>query len=301
MTLKHMKIFLEVCRQGSITLAAEELNMTQPAVSVAISKMEEYYNVKLFDRMNRTIYLTEAGKKVLTYAVSIVQEFDNVKNALEIATQQSTLKIGSNAALGELLLPDLIKEFSLKYPEVHLSITIDHSSQIEHMLLKNQLDLAILDNESSAPLFEDYLLVRKQLDAFCSLSYTLQQENGYTLGMLSKLPLLLREKGSGPRNMIEELFLSNGFSVNCILGSSSMTALTHFAQNGMGILITDSESVHDLVEQNLLRPLPIHLPELRSSCHLLYHRRKSLTDPMDQFIQFAASRFQDENYTDYVI
>lgn len=301
MTLKHMKIFVEVCRQGSITLAADTLDMTQPAVSVAISKMEEYYNLKLFDRMNRTIYLTAAGKKLLPYAISIVQEFDDIKNVLESTTQQTALKIGSNTAVGETLLPALIQAFRLNYPKVSLSITIDHSSEIEHMLLNNQLDLALLDTVSTSPLFEDFVLIRKKLTAFSSPGYTPSAEKINTLGKISKHPLLLREKGSGPRELIEELFLNSGFPLYCTMESSSISALSQFAKNGMGILIIDSDSVQNLLDQDVLRPFPIPLPELYCSYHLLYHRRKSLSGPMDQFISFAVSWFHKENYMDYVI
>ena len=76
MTLRHLRIFMEVCRFGSITQAAEELNMAQPAVSYAIRELESYYETRLFERMNRRLYITEYGEQLMNYADSILGQFD---------------------------------------------------------------------------------------------------------------------------------------------------------------------------------------------------------------------------------
>ena len=82
MTLRHLRIFSEVCRQESITLAAERMNMAQPAVSYAIRELESYYGTKLFERMNRRLYITESGEQLLLYADSILSQFDEARDVL---------------------------------------------------------------------------------------------------------------------------------------------------------------------------------------------------------------------------
>ena len=100
MTLKHLRIFVEVCRMDSITKAAENLNMAQPAVSNAIRELESFYQVKLFERMNRKIYITSAGKYLCESADAILSQFDESKDVLLDIASSTKIRIGSNVSFG---------------------------------------------------------------------------------------------------------------------------------------------------------------------------------------------------------
>ena len=109
MTLKHIKIFVTVYQEESITRAAEKLRMTQPATSLAIRELEEYYHIRLFDRLSRRIYPTENGHRFYEYALHIVSLFSEMENKIPAWDANAPLHIGSSITLGTCLSPPLSK------------------------------------------------------------------------------------------------------------------------------------------------------------------------------------------------
>ena len=96
MTIRHMRIFLEVCRTMNVTRAAENLYMTQPAVSRSIREMEKHYGVRLFERLNQRLYLTDSGRRMHAYAVHIVDTFDRMERELSDGDERGVLRVGAS-------------------------------------------------------------------------------------------------------------------------------------------------------------------------------------------------------------
>lgn len=112
MTLRHMKIFVSVYQNNGITRASEELHLAQPSVSLAIRELEDYYGIRLFDRISRRLYVTEQGKMFYDYALHIVSLFDEMELGIRNWEHMGTLRIGSSITIGNFLLPGLIKKFT---------------------------------------------------------------------------------------------------------------------------------------------------------------------------------------------
>ena len=117
MTLRHLQIFQTVCRCMSITQAAEQLNMTQPAVSIAIRELESFYGARLFDRLNRRIYLTDAGHSLEHYAKTILEDFSESVTTLREGKQRLHLRVGANITAAETFLPELLVRLQEKSPD----------------------------------------------------------------------------------------------------------------------------------------------------------------------------------------
>ena len=116
MTLRHMKIFVAVYQQKSITLASNSLHLAQPSVSLAIKELEEYYHIRLFDRLSRRIYPTENGHRFYEYALHIVSLFSEMENKIPAWDANAPLHIGSSSTLGTCLLPSLVKTYQEQHP-----------------------------------------------------------------------------------------------------------------------------------------------------------------------------------------
>ena len=130
MTVRHLKIFLEVYRNGSITRASERLHMTQPAVTRAIQELEHYYGVRLFDRINRRLLVTEAGKQLYAQALHLVDLFEHMETSLRNWDALGVLRIGSSIALGTHVLPDLILRFRADHPALRTQVTIQNGGAL---------------------------------------------------------------------------------------------------------------------------------------------------------------------------
>ena len=140
-----MQIFRAVCEQKNVTRAAELLGMTQPAVSIAIRELESYYNAKLFDRIGRRIYLTEAGQALLGYADAILSQFDEATQVLRSGTSFMRCRLGVNVSVGETILPDILDCLERRIPGIKVEIYIGNTRNIEHRLSANEIHLAIAD------------------------------------------------------------------------------------------------------------------------------------------------------------
>ncbi len=158
MTIRHMQIFRAVCEQKNVTRAAELLGMTQPAVSIAIRELESYYNAKLFDRIGRRIYLTEAGQALLGYADAILSQFDEATQVLRSGTSFMRCRLGVNVSVGETILPDILDCLERRIPGIKVEIYIGNTRNIEHRLSANEIDVAVADciAESSDRQIEDF-------------------------------------------------------------------------------------------------------------------------------------------------
>ena len=124
MTLRHMKIFVSVYQNNGITRASEELHLAQPSVSLAIRELEDYYGIRLFDRISRRLYVTEQGRMFYDYALHIVSLFDEMELGIRNWEHMGTLRIGSSITIGNFLLPGLVKKFTTTHPKMNAQCTL---------------------------------------------------------------------------------------------------------------------------------------------------------------------------------
>ena len=143
MTLRHLEIFCQVCRKESITLAAEKLNMTQPAVSIAIGELESFYGVKLFERMNRRIYITEAGRVLLQYADTVLSQYEESIEVLRRQKAFDSCRISVNITYAEAALTQKMKQLREKIPSLLWKLFVCNNEQIERKLRENEVDFAV--------------------------------------------------------------------------------------------------------------------------------------------------------------
>ena len=131
MTLRHIRIFLAVCENGNnTTRAARALYLAQPAVSRAVAELEEYYGVRLFDRIGRRLYLTEAGRRMWEYAVHICGLFDDLEKGLRGWDEQGVLRVGASITIGSQFLPGYVDAFRAAHPGVDVRVWVGPSEQL---------------------------------------------------------------------------------------------------------------------------------------------------------------------------
>lgn len=286
MTLKHLVIFYEVCKAESITLAAQRLNISQPAVSVVIKDLETYYGVKLFERMNRRIYLTDAGELLCNYVQTILNYLDEAKNILTESKQLTPIRLGSNISYAISYLPEILKEFTLKYPEIMISTFVNNSSDIEKNLLNHELDFAIVDNLSSSPLIKHQLIKKTHMIAVCSPNYPLHLNKTFLLDDLCHENFLLREPGSGSRTAVEQIFAKNGLSIVPVISSVSSQFLILSAQEGLGITFLPKAIAAHYIALKKLREIPIADVSFPRNYYLMVHKNKFVTKSMQSLMDY---------------
>lgn len=233
MTRKHFTIFVEVCRFLNFSQAAEALNTTQPAVSLAVKELESHYGVALFERMNRRVYLTPAGEALLTTAQDVLRGFQEAEETLGQG-RPLALRVGANVSFGEAGLAQVLGRFRQEHPQVRLRALVANSDKIQSLLVENQLDVGIVDGLGvserlrAQPLYQEDLVLAAAPGRFPAPA---------TVEELAALPLLLREPGSGLRSSVDRVFSQQGLAPQPLLESTSTAALAQAAKAGLGVAI----------------------------------------------------------------
>ncbi|CDC67961.1 MULTISPECIES: LysR family transcriptional regulator [environmental samples] len=285
MTLRHLEIFRAVCARESITQAAEQLNMTQPAVSLAVKELEAFYGVQLLERMNRRIYITEAGRSLLQYADAVLNQFEESVRVLRDSGAHSHCSFGMTVTIGESRLPLILSRLSRELPQISIRTFVQNSRRTEQMIQRNEIDFALVNNITAvSPSHVVDFLGQEEMAAVCAASY-LSGRGTLSLEELSRQPLLLREPGSGTRNSVDAVLQTVGCKAVPLVESISTASLLSCAAAGQGIAILPRSQVRQALADGSVRELQISGPTFSQQYFLVYHRNKYLTTGMKQVIQ----------------
>ena len=284
MTLRHMKIFVAVCRTGSITAAGKRLFLSQPSVSQAISELEQNYGVKLFDRISRRLHITEAGTQLLQYAEHIVQLFDEMEQGIKNWDSVGKLRIGASITVGSCYLPDIVKQLMRKYPELQISATVDNSDAIEKAVTENGLDVAVIEGAVHNPYLLQKPLLEDRLTFLCSVSHPLAGRQNVPVSRLQKEVFLLREKGSASRERFDELALANGLEAAPAWQSVSNHAILRAVQAGLGISILPYLLAEEYVQREEIALFTVQGITLQRKITAIWHKNKYLTQSARDFL-----------------
>lgn len=286
MTLRHIRIFVSVFQNNSITKAAQELHLAQPSVSLAVREMEDYYGIRLFDRIGRHIAPTEYGEKFYEYAVHIVSLFDEMEKKMRNWDTFGTLRIGASITIGTHILPVLIHRYQEKFPDLTIEAKVNKSSSVEDALIHNTIDLGLIETQPSHP---DLCAVPFMQDNMCAIvppAHPLVSAKSISLADLSRFPFLMREKGSAGRELLDASFSLLQISVSPRWESTSTQALVRAVAEGLGVAVLPYLLVKKDIEQKIVCQIPLDQP-IRRNLNIIYHKSKFLTDNMKAFIKFC--------------
>jgi len=284
MTVRHLKIFLSVYRENSITLAAQKLHVSQPAVSLAIKELEEYYGVKLFERYARRLSITPAGEKLYHFANHIIAGLDEAEATLKAWDEAGTIRLGSSITVGAQLMPQLVKEYQRIYPQIKLHITTGSSDQIEQKILDNEIDLGVIEGIVHSDMIVAENFLEDELGVFCGITHPLSAKSTITLLELSQQALLLREENSGTREYIESFFEMEGINIVPMWESTGTQTLVNAAALGLGVTILPVVLINEFNNRDKLKRLQLSGIELKRKFKIIYHKNKALSQSLQRFV-----------------
>ncbi len=235
-TLRQLKVFETVARHLSFSRAAEELHLTQPAVSTQVKQLEEHAGLALFEQLGKKIYLTPAGSEMLHYARSIIGQFREAEEAMARFKGISGGKLNvSVISAGDYFFPRLLAEFTRRYSGVTLNLAVHNREELLHKLSTNQTDLAVMVrpphemdsvNESFAP--HPYVIVAPP-------SHPLTRKSNIRLSQLANEAFIVRERGSDTWNSMQDGFAGRLPNPNIAMEISSTETIKQAVIAGMGI------------------------------------------------------------------
>ena len=288
MTLRHMKIFVTVFQQGSITGAARELHLAQPSVSLAIKELENYYGLRLFERIGRHISPTEGSKEFYNYAIHIVSLFQEMENWDAVGS----IRIGTSITIGTHILPALTRRFQRKYPELRLEAFISKSSDIEQHLLNNSIDIGLIETQPEHPELTFTPFMEDTMCAIVPCHHPLAGQAEISLPQLAEYPFLMREHGSAGREILDAAFALKQISVRPVWESSSTQAIVRGVSEGVGVAVLPYLLVERDIEEGLVAMVSLTEP-IRRNLNIIYHKSKYLTPNMLAFVEMCKKYGRD--------
>lgn len=287
MNLRQIRIFLTVVNSGcSISEAARKLMISQPSVSAVIHELEENYGVLLFDRFSRRLHLTEAGRRFEQYADRIVNTCDDLEKEMYSWGSEGILNAGASITAGSQFMPGYTESFTKQYPKIRLHVRIDHSRNLEEALMQNELDLAILETQMHNPMLEVIPFKEDTLEVIAPVS-GLIPENKARLSPeeFCEQPFILREEGSGTREIFEQVMADHGKKIEPVWDANSTTAIIAAVSRGLGISVIPREAAKEDVEKGKIRIISVKGLHFLQRFYIVHHKDKVLMPYMEAFIE----------------
>lgn len=277
MTLRHLRVFLAVYQTQNVTRAAERLHMTQPTVTRAVQELERYYGVRLFERINRRLYITQSGRQLYARAVHIVGSFDRMEKELKNWDEFGLLRIGATPTLASVLLPKTLMTFEKKHPKLRVRCSVENGTHLQEALADDRLDFALIEGEVAAehlhaePFSEDRLILLLPPDD------PRRNAPALTLRELAESPLLLREKGSMGRSFLDRVFAAHDLPLEPLMESISTHAIIQAVHAGLGISFLPQRLIRHSVESGFVATRAVDDEPFVRRNFAVWHEDKFLT------------------------
>lgn len=290
MKLRHLNIFITVCEHQNMTLAAKALYLSQPSVSQAISELESFYDVKLFERLNRRLYITSAGEKLLYYARHITNLTEQAKKELSEFGTSGTLRVGASLTIGTYLLPKLITTFREQMPTIELFTVVDNTNVIEHMLLKDEIDIGLVEGPVHSPNLIEQYIQTDHLVLIASPKHPISQKANHTAADLQGLRFIVREAGSGTRLIFENSMQAAGISWEIAGWYHSTETIKQAVRANLGLAVVPQISIEEDLKMGWVVLLDVQDIQLTRKFNFIYHKQKFFTPAMDHLVSLINAK-----------
>lgn len=290
MNIHQLRVFYEVAKAGSFSAAAEKLHLTQPAVTWQIKGLEDSYDLKIFDRTGKKVLLTEEGKILFDYADRILNLNRQAEEALIDlkGLSRGTLRIDSVFTFGDYYLFSMLRDFHKKYPKITLQINTGNTRQIIENTLLHKNDIAFVAQDPGYDKLEAQEFTSDLLVGIVHPTHRFARRKSISLKELNGQPLILREQGSFPRRILDEILKKRGISPRIIMESASTMAIKKMVESGNGMAILSQQVVKKELLAKSLIELPLSDAEITYRFYLIYHKDKYFSRALKAFMDVAA-------------
>ena len=285
-TLRQLRIFEAVARHSSISRAAREMHLTQPAVSMQVKQLEEQIGLALLEQIGKRLFLTEAGIELRRHAQHFAQQTQELQTAMEQfrGLQRGRLRLAV-VSTANYFLPPLVVALTRAHPGVHLSLHVGNRESVLAALSDNRADMAVTGQPPDQEELVGEYFMDNPLVVIASPSHPLAAPGEVTLERLATETLVVREPGSGTRAAVERHFAAQGLACKAGCELNTNEAIKQAVQAGLGLGVVSAQTVELELESRRLVILPVAtFPIIRR--WYLVHRR-------DQRLSAAAAAFRE--------
>ncbi len=286
-TIHQLHVFLRVTQTGSITKAAELLNLSQPAVSIQLKNLQDQFDIPLTEIVGRKLYVTEFGHEIATAAETILNQVHaiNFKTMAHKGQLSGRLKL-SAVSTGKYIIPFYLQSFLKEHPGVELSLDVTNRFKVLESLERNEIDFALVSIIPDQFKVNSISLIRNKLYLMKNPKY-FEVTTCHSVHELKQLPIIFREKGSGTRVLMERFFSQNNLNVVNKIELTSNEAVKQAVIAGLGVSILPMIGVKNEIIVGDLKIIDVPKLPLETDWNLIWLQQKSLSPVAEAFRNFV--------------
>lgn len=287
----RLRVFITAAKTLNFTKCAEQLYISQPAVSKHIGELESRYKVQLFERSGSRLALTEAGRVMLEHAERIADGYRRLQYEMDLFTDRlgGELKVGASTTIAQYVLPQVLARFTARFPEVKVSLASGNSEQVEAALARHDTDLGLVESSARHPGFHYEPFIPDELVLIASTKGWYGRCDQVTLAELQTVPLVLRESGSGTLEVISKYLAAADVrlaSLRVVMQLGSTESIKSFVRNSDAMAIVSVASIVDELRSGELRIIDIEGCTIRREFSFCWPEGRS--DALAaRFVEFA--------------
>jgi DNA-binding transcriptional LysR family regulator len=294
-SLRHVVTFHTVARLGSVTLAADELHLSQSALSIQIASLEASAGAPLIVRTGRGVRLTEAGELLLNYADRLLALWHEASDEMAtlLGAFSGTLRVGA-VTTAEYWLPRLLVRFVNENPRVKIKLQVDNRDGVVRKLFAQEIDIAVMGHPPSELKVAAASFAKNPMGFVAAPQHPLMSEPNLTMAMLAESHLLVRERGSGSRTTLERLFREAGLRLRVGSELSSNESIKQMCAAGFGPAYLSLHTCILEMQAGILKMLPLPNNPIEREWYVVRVASKQLSHVALAFEQFLRDNGQAE-------
>lgn len=287
----HLRAFLAVQKHANYTRAAEELFLTQPAVSRQIDQLEKGLGVPLFEQIGKAIHLTDAGRTLLREAERLLGDLERVAESVRAfgSPGHGRLAVGASSTPGLYLLPTVVGKFCREFPDVEFHYSVENSRGVEQQVLHNQLDVGLVGVAPSSESIVATKLLEDEIKFFSSSTHSLASRREIDLKVMAHHTWVIREKGAATRELVESQLNRQKIKPGHVIEMNCPEGIKALVAAGVGISYMSIHGLREDLNHGRLRTLGVRGFDVRRGIYLIRHQDKHVSLAITEFERLAKS------------
>ena len=289
MDIRDLQVFLSVAKHLNYTRAGEEVNLSQPSVSVRMRELERDLGSKLFEQLGKKIALTEAGRLLVPYAMRIIAAMSDARQAIDElqGLERGLLRIGASTTPGMYLIPQTIAHFKQRYPKIEVHLAVKDTRQIEDGVIRNEFDFGFVgghlagDEVDVLPWMTDHLVL------VVPSNHHLARKKSVKIADLRKEMFILREAGSATRAAVAHHLKKADLEVDTVMEMENPESVKKAVQSGLGIAFISKFAVESELKAKSLVAVNVKGLDINRELKIVYRKDKHLGRAAQTFIEMA--------------
>src|SRR5215217_3385330 len=289
MDVRDLQVFLSVSKHLNYTRAGEEINLSQPSVSVRIHQLESELRVKLFEQLGKKVVLTDAGQLLVPYANRVIAAVDDAHHVIDElqGLERGSLRIGASTTPGMYLVPQVVARFKRSHPKIDIHLRIKDTREVEDGVLNNEFDFGFVGGHLAAAEVSAHAWLTDELLLVVSPDHRLRNKKTVRKQDLEGESFIVRESGSATRATIVAQLQQANFELETVIEMENPESIKKAVQSGLGIAFISKFAIATELRAKTLTAIRVRDLTINRELKIVHRKDKHLSRAAVAFIEMA--------------